>query len=214
MDLRAADIGAGTGISARLLAERGVDVVAIEPNRAMREAAASAARVRYRDGSAESTGLDSASMDLVLCAQSFHWFDAQAALSEFARILRPGGRLALMWNRRSQSDPLTVAYRQALLDVGGESQAERMEFEPDVIARSGAFSKPRLVTFPNQQELDEAGLLGRALSASYAPKTGAAGERLRRLLRDLHRRHADAGGRVTLVYSTEVHSAERLDPGS
>jgi SAM-dependent methyltransferase len=208
--LRAADVGAGTGISARLLAERGVDVIGVEPNRAMREAAAPAAGVRYCNGTAESTGIESASLDLVLCAQSFHWFDAQAAVNEFARILRPCGRLALMWNRRSTSDPLTAGYRQALLDIGGESRAEQMEFDPDVIARSGAFSKLRVATFPSQQQLDEVGLLGRALSASYAPKAGVASEQLRELLHELHRRHAGADGRVTLVYSTEVYTAERL----
>src|SRR6185295_16889471 len=100
--------GAGTGISARLLADRGVRVVAVEPGDAMSGSAARHPRVRWVAATAEAIGLDSASVDLVLCAQSFHWFRPEAALAEFARILRPRGRLAIVWNRRSTTDPLTA----------------------------------------------------------------------------------------------------------
>jgi len=55
-----------------------------------------------------------------LCAQSFHWFRTTDALSEFARILKERRRPAISWNRRSTGDPLTVGYRQAIVDVGGE----------------------------------------------------------------------------------------------
>ena len=83
----AADVGAGTGISARLLGDRGVRVMAVEPGDAMRAAAAPHPNVRGSVGTAEATGLAPASLDLVLCAQSFHWFRAADALTEFARIL-------------------------------------------------------------------------------------------------------------------------------
>jgi SAM-dependent methyltransferase len=126
--LHAADIGAGTGISARLLGDRGVRVIAVEPNAPMRAAAAPHPNVTFHDGTAEATGLDDGSFDLVLCAQSFHWFRPEPALKELRRVLRPSGRLALMWNRRAQSDPFTAGYRDAILAVGGESAAERMEF--------------------------------------------------------------------------------------
>src|SRR5262245_47354984 len=96
--VRAADVGAGTGISARLLGDRGVHGIAVEPGEEMRRAASSHPRVQWTGGTAEATGLQSASVDLVLCAQSFHWFRPFPALTEFTRILRPGGRLALMWN--------------------------------------------------------------------------------------------------------------------
>lgn len=209
VSLAAADVGAGTGISARLLAERGVRVVAIEPNRAMREAAEPHAGVTFHDGTAEATGLEAAAFDLVLCAQAFHWFRSEGALAEFRRILRPGARLALMWNRRSQSDPFTAGYREAILAVGGDSSAERMEFDPDVVSRSGLFSAPVRRSIPNAQRLDLAGLIGRAQSASYVPKQGANAERLIELLRALHARHADAGGFVSLVYETEIYLSTR-----
>ncbi len=94
--LVAADIGAGTGISSRLFAERGVRVLAVEPNAAMRESAEPHEGVTFVDGTAEATGLESASVDLVICAQAFHWFRPVEALAEFRRIVKPGGRLVTL----------------------------------------------------------------------------------------------------------------------
>jgi SAM-dependent methyltransferase len=208
--LHAADIGAGTGISARLLGDRGVRVIAVEPNAPMRDAATPHPNVTFHDGTAEATGLADGAFDLVLCAQSFHWFRPEPALNELARILRPPGRLALMWNRRSQSDPFTAGYRDAILAASGESAAERMEFDPALVPRSRLFSALSSTSVPNAQRLDLSGLIGRAQSASYVPKHGPNAERLLELLRALHERHADPGGCVTLVYETEVHVCERL----
>jgi SAM-dependent methyltransferase len=202
--LVAADVGAGTGISARLLGDRGVRVIAVEPGSVMREAAAPHPRVEWLSATAPATGLDGASVDLVLCAQSFHWFHTHDAVREFARILKPGGRLAIMWNRRSKVDPLTAGYRAAIADVGGEVAAERMDFTPSIVSDAGLFAPAERHAFPNTQRLDLDGLIGRARSASYVPKTGEAGERLLDRLRTLHARYADDAGVVTLVYETEV----------
>ncbi len=207
--LVAADIGAGTGISARLLGDRGLRVIAVEPGDAMRGAAAPHPRVEWVSGRAQATGLAAASLDLVLCAQSFHWFHTGEAVAEFARILKPAGRLALMWNRRSTTDPLTAGYRQTIVDVGGETEAERMPFTPTIVSDGGCFSPPERYLFPNVQRLDLDGLIGRARSASYVPKEGEAGQRLLNLLRALHARFADGDGLVTLVYETEVYLATR-----
>src|SRR5690348_12215174 len=78
--LTAADIGAGTGISSRLLGERGVNVIAVEPGAGMRSAAAPHANVHWVAGRADATGLGTASIDVVVCAQSFHWFQTPAAV--------------------------------------------------------------------------------------------------------------------------------------
>jgi ubiquinone/menaquinone biosynthesis C-methylase UbiE len=208
--LTAADVGAGTGISARLLADRGVRVIAIEPGEAMRGTATPHPRVRWVSGTAEATGLASNSIDLVVSAQAFHWFRASEALVEFARILRPGARLAIMWNRRSKTDPLTAGYRQAILDSGGETAAELMPFRAEVVAESGRFSPLERVAFPNTQRLDLDGLIGRARSASYVAKSGPRSELLQRLLTQLHARHADADGYTTIVYETEIYLAHRI----
>jgi SAM-dependent methyltransferase len=208
--LEAADVGAGTGISARLLADRGVHVSAIEPGDAMRRAAAPHPGVEWMAGTADATTLASQSMDLVLCAQSFHWFHPPSALAEFARVLKDRGRLELMWNRRSKVDPFTAGYREAIFAVGGESGPEQMVFDPGVLEASGVFAVPRRVGFPNLQRLDLDGLIGRARSASYVPKTGTEGDRLLELLRGLHRQYADSDGFVTIVYETELFLTHKL----
>ena len=133
-ELEAADVGAGTGIASRQLAAHGVRVLAVEPNAEMRAAAIPHPGIEWRAGTAEATGLDSGIVGLVLCAQAFHWFRAQQALAEFSRILRPGGRLALMWNSRDRADPLTRAYVEAIHAVNGEHPVEQMAFEPASIA--------------------------------------------------------------------------------
>lgn len=208
-DLIAADVGAGTGISARLLADRGVRVVAVEPNAGMRAAAAPHARVSWQEGVADATGLDAASVDIVLVAQAFHWFEPRAALREFHRILRPGGRLAIVWNRRSRGDAFTLGYRAALEAIDGEAPAERSEFDAAAVSASGWFENPRTHRVPNAQPLTLEELLGRARSTSTVPKTGPRFAELQRLLRDLHARHAGADGRATMVYRTDVHLWDR-----
>jgi SAM-dependent methyltransferase len=209
--LAAADVGAGTGISSRLLARRGVRVTAIEPNEAMRRAgeAEGTPGVEWRNGTAEATGMGDSAVDLVLCAQAFHWFEPGAALREFHRILKMEGRLAIMWNCRDRSDRFTAAYCRAIAEIGGESRVETKEFDAGTVAQSGLFGPVRMSVFPNEQRLDMEGLIGRALSASYSPKSGPGHERLLQSLRDLHGRCADGAGMVTLRYRTEVYLAER-----
>jgi SAM-dependent methyltransferase len=208
--LVAADLGAGTGISARLLGDRGVRVLAIEPSLGMRQASEPHSHVRFVASLAEAIALKRHAIDVILSAQSFHWFNTALTLAECARVLKPRGRLAIMWNRRSRSDPLTEGYRRAIADVGGESRIERMAFDPEVLRRSGMFTPIERVSFPNAQRLDLNGLIGRARSASYCPKGGPAAERLRTLLDDLWRTHADRDGLVTLVYETEVYRAHTI----
>lgn len=211
-DALLADVGAGTGICTRLLAERGFRVVAIEPNLDMREAAASPiashdSRVAWRDGIAEQTGLNSESVDAVICAQAFHWFRPADALREFARILKPRGRLGLIWNQRDSRDPLTAAYRQAILNASGEHPAERHEYDPESLAQSGLFSPAEYREFPNSQKLDQVGFIGRATSASYVPKSGDAHHALVQRLQQIHAQHCDNEGFVTLRYVTQVYLA-------
>jgi len=128
------DVGAGTGIWTALLASRDREVIAIEPNAEMRAAAPALPRVTWQGGTAESTGLTEGSAAVVTVAQAFHWFRASEALAEFVRILLPGGKLALVWNRRSRTDPFTAAYRDAILSVGAETAAEMMPFDPAVFS--------------------------------------------------------------------------------
>lgn len=206
-----ADIGAGTGILSRQLADRGAQVAAVEPNAAMREAARPHARVTWHDGTAEATGLPFAAHDVVTVAQAFHWFHPTIALPEFHRILRPGGRLVVLWNHRSRDDAFTLGYRHALEAIDGEAPAERSTFDPQTVTRSGCFTNLRTLRFEHRQALRLEDLLGRALSTSTVPRSGPRTDTLLAMLRELHARHRGADGRATMVYRTDVFLWERAD---
>ena len=199
-----ADIAAGTGILSRLLADRGAQVLAVEPNAAMRAAAAPHPNVHWSVGTAEATGLSDASVDLVTIAQAFHWVDVGPTLREFARILRPDGRLAILWNRRSREDPFTLGYREVLEAMDAEAPAERSQFDPGVVDAAGPFRDMRRLEFINAHPLTEEQLLGRARSTSTVPLSGPRSEQILALLRDLHARHRSADGMVKMIYRTEV----------
>ena len=174
--LSVADIGAGTGISSRLLAARGADVTAVEPNAAMREQAQAFPGVRYVEGSAQSTGLPDAAIDLLTAFQAFHWFADDAALTECRRIVRPGGRAALALNERDENDPFTAEYgalyRQYALD---DTERRRLR-SVDFFKRLRGHVAER--EFKHTQTLDRDGLWRRTASCSYLPKSGPDAERL------------------------------------
>jgi SAM-dependent methyltransferase len=207
--LVAVDVGAGTGISSRLLAERGVHVTAVEPNRAMRDAAAPHVRVRWLDGTAEALPLGESTTDLTLAAQAFHWFRADESVREMARVTKSGGRLALVWNHRSSTDPFMRGYQDVILELGAEPAVANMGADLPSVERSGLFGPRRMLRFEHRQAVDRDGLIGRALSASYVPKDGPGRARLVELLTALHARFAQ-GAQVYFVYETEVTLAERL----
>jgi ubiquinone/menaquinone biosynthesis C-methylase UbiE len=203
------DVGSGTGILSRGLLDsgHGARVVAVEPNAAMRAAAeeALAGRALFEsvDASAEATGLPDASADLVIAAQAFHWFDPQRARAEFARVLRPSGLVALVWNQRRDS-PQNRDYLE-MLERFAPDYALVRESERSSEAKMRAFFapvSPTLATFANEQRLDEAGFRGRLLSSSYAPPQGHPmhGPILARA-DEIFRQHA-TGGLVSIEYDT------------
>jgi SAM-dependent methyltransferase len=178
--LRVADIGAGTGISARLLAARGCEVLAIEPNAAMRERAEPYAGVRYIEGTGEATGLLDDSVDLLTAFQAFHWFANDAALAECVRVVRPRGRAALVLNERDERDPFTSAYGVLYGRYALDDTEQRRMRSIDIFKRlPGRIAEGE---FLHVQTLDRDGFWRRTISSSYMPKTGEAAQRL----------HADA----------------------
>ena len=107
----ALEMGAGTGILTRLLAERIRHVTAVEPDERMRAVLReSAPGVDVRAGQAEELPADGAAYDVVVAASAWHWVDEERAVPEVARVLRPGGRLALVWNGPDRS----VAWMRSL----------------------------------------------------------------------------------------------------
>ncbi len=211
--LMAADIGAGTGIASRLLAEQGLRVWAIEPNAAMRGAAAFHPHVTFQAVSAEQTQLPIASVDLVTCFQAFHWFDPAVCLPEFHRILKPSGRLALVWNSRDRQDPLTQEYTQLVQQLSNHHPAESRMVAAQPLFASPYFGNILQHEFSYQQSLNLESLIGRAQSTSYLPKDDDTTQRLVSGLKALCDRWADDQGQVHLVYTTQVFLAHPNEAG-
>ena len=205
-----ADIGSGTGLSTELFLKNGNTVYAVEPNDDMRGAAEQLLASRYSNfrsvnGTAEATTLAAASVDFVIAAQAYHWFDKAAASREFKRILRPGGSIAIVWNdRKTDTSPLLAGYDQLLRTLGTDYK-QVSKTTTSVEDLQATFGVPfRRVAFPNEQRFDFEGLKGRAMSASYSPPPGhASHEPFIRGLRDLFDAH-HRDGQVVFEYETEV----------
>jgi SAM-dependent methyltransferase len=120
------DLAAGTGKLTRALVARGLEVVAVEPDAEMRATLAAALPgVRALEGTAEAIPLPAASVDAITVAQAWHWVDPGRAVAEAARVLRPGGTLGLIWNRRDER----VDWVARLGEVMGSGDAEAIELE-------------------------------------------------------------------------------------
>ncbi len=213
--LTAADVGAGTGISARLLADQGVNVWAIEPNAAMRQSAEPHAGVTFQAGTAEQTGLPDGSVDLVTCFQAFHWFDPAKSLDEFHRILRLTGRVALVWNERDQDDPFTAQYTQLIRVASNQHPAEHrnlLAVETKPLASSDRFQNFRHHSFVYRQAIDLPALIGRIRSTSYLPQEGVVYDQLVDDVTQLYRQWEQAQGAIDLVHRTDVFLAEPSSP--
>ena len=199
------DLGAGTGKLTRGLAALGHRVTAVEPLGEMLEYLRRALpEVQAVEGSAERIPLPGASADVVVCAQAFHWFDQQAALTEIGRVLRPGGRVALVWNTRDDRVPWTAMLSET---IGSETVAATDGEEP--IVASGLFGPVEQATFSFVQRLGRKELFDLVRSRSYCAVM-ASTERDEVLVRvsELYDAHADAAG-IDLPYVTECFRATR-----
>jgi len=202
----AIDVGAGTGISTQALIAAGAHAIAIEPNDEMR-AVALASGLDARPGTATATGLADGCADLVASFQAFHWFANAGALAEFLRLLRPGGRVALVWNERNQKDPFSRDFRLLEKRFGEAAMLAGADFVDEMLEpllRNAGLSGVRRVLFENSQVLNADSLVGRVRSCSYAPRSGPVYDELLAELAALHRTYADAAGQVELRYLTEV----------
>jgi len=207
-----ADIGAGTGIFTGLLLKSGSSVVAVEPNEAMRSAADKLLHTHssYSSlaGTAEATGLNDQSVDLITAAQAFHWFKLTETKAEFKRILRPHGRIVLIWNRRSQSDSEFMQQYAALLE-SRLPEYNKVNHANATDERIGDFlgSQMRTAEFPSYQRFDLAGLKGRLLSSSYCPSIGSPGhDELMTEIDKLYVKFSKEWG-VQFDYRTQVYVA-------
>jgi ubiquinone/menaquinone biosynthesis C-methylase UbiE len=208
-----ADIGSGTGISAKLFLENGNTVFGVEPNEAMREAAEKFLRelTKFKsvDGAAENTNLENNSVDFVVAAQAFHWFDRAKTREEFKRILREKGFVVLLWNERQlHSTTFLSGYEQLLIEYGTDYETVRHENITKETLQDFFQTDFEQKIFRNVQSVDFAGLKGRMLSSSYIPT--AENPRFSEMLEKLETLFAEhhQNGKIEILYDTKVFYAQ------
>jgi SAM-dependent methyltransferase len=201
------DLAAGTGKLTRVLADHAT-VIAVEPLPGMREKLRTVLpAVEALDGTAEEIPLPDASADAVTVGQAFHWFDGDRALAEIHRVLRPGGGLGLIWNRRDLDHPVHAALQRMLEVHRSDTPGERSE------GWRAAFDSTTLFTalverhFPHSQDVDADLLVDRIASTSFvANLDDATREPFLAQVRAL----VAPGERIDLPYTTGVHVCRAL----
>ncbi len=209
-----ADTAAGTGKLTRLLLQTGARILGVEPVEAMREVFQRVLpAVPVLAGTAEALPLRASCLDAVTVAQAFHWFDAEAAFAELARVLHRGGGVGLIWNTRDRSvDWVDGAW--AIMDrVEHEAPWRKHEnWRESTFGRRRGFGAPRSATFRHEQSCTPAEVIDRFRGVSHvaamaAPEQSAILEELRDLLAN----HPQTRGRAELriPYRVECYVFER-----
>ena len=176
-----ADLGAGTGRASLAMARIGWGVAAIEPGGLMLDVLRARAledglAVETVQATAEDTGLVAASFDLATAAQAFHWFDKPAALAEMARIVGPGGGIALFWNVRDEGrSPFVADYHRVLERYGGVAEGKYLQAgrasgrssTREALEAAEEFSTPELHELRHELQATAQGFIGMAFTASY-----------------------------------------------
>lgn len=205
-----ADIGCGTGLSAEPFLNAGCTVYGVEPNASMRTDAEAkfAARANFKsiDGTAEATGLSDRCVDWIVCAQSFHWFDSSRARSEFIRILKSGGAVALIWNERiKHGDGFSEAYEELIHRHSLDYTKVRHE-NVDVERITAFYGRPpNTGTVTHRQILDWEHLAARVRSSSYMPHVGPEAVAMIDDFRKIFERF-QTDGRVVMSYKCKIFS--------
>ena len=202
---RVLDLGAGTGKLTRALVAAGHDVVAVDPSAPMLDMLRrNLPAVNARKGSAEALPVADADVEVVVVAQAFHWFDQDRALTEIARVLRPGGRLGLVWNLRDE----TVPWVAELSRVIGSKDA----FPEDVVGSrftaSTRVGPVEVARFSHSQRVDREELLALVRSRSYVAERPV--QQREEILGEVDRlftRHAGDGS-LLLPYVSQCYRCE------
>lgn len=205
-----ADIGSGTGISAKIFLENGNKVYGVEPNKAMRDAAEvflqDFTQFESVDGTSENTRLPDKSVDFIVAAQAFHWFDLDKTRPEFHRILRDNGFAALIWNERQlDTTPFLRGYEEILKKFGTDYEKVRHDHLDEKIFADFFQAEFSQKTFLNVQTVDFEGLKGRMVSSSYIPSEDS--EVFKPMiaeLRALFEKYAE-NGKIQILYNTNIY---------
>jgi hypothetical protein len=139
--------------------------------------------------------LEGFSVDLITAAQAFHWFKIEAARTEWLRVLKPQGNVALIWNDRIREDPLHVALDAIFDEFGGARRAALVAHEEhDYIFKFYGSTVPLQFSWPHEHLLNEEGLASLIFSRSYMPdRDSDAGKEIRSRVREVFGRFAEAG---------------------
>src|SRR5262249_25732247 len=156
---------------------------------------------RYVSGEAEALPLEEGSIDLVVAAQCFHWFEMEPTLRELARVLRPEGWSAAFWNLRGQTEMMEQYYALIREHSSQYRTLERQEAAPDALRQAPGVVDLREAEFTNAQTLDREGLIGRAYSSSCVAHSVADRAKFEDALENLFDRH-QRGGKVRFQYRT------------
>ncbi|HEX2102104.1 MAG TPA: methyltransferase domain-containing protein [Solirubrobacteraceae bacterium] len=201
---RVVDLAAGTGKLTRPLAATGAEVVAVEPVAEMRARIGPSA-AEALDGTAEAIPLAPASADALTVGQAFHWFDGAAALAEIHRVLRPGGALALVWNRRPLDDPVHAAIEAIVAPHRREAPAHQSGAWRTGLDATTLFGPLDERTFEHAQDMDADALADRVASTSVVD--ALADEPRAEVLAAVRALAGD--GRIRLPYVCEVFACDR-----
>ncbi len=202
------ELGAGTGKLTRELVDQGHAVFATEPDEAMLAVLRQRVpEVSAKVATAEEIPANDRSVDVVVVAQAFHWFDHDVALPEVARVLKPGGHLALVWNFFDQRIP----WVRRLVNVVGE-QASSSHASADVLADHELFEPAERTTFSFWQDVTRDTLVDIVASRSYVASLPEA-EREARLdaVRALYDEYGRGHDGMQLPYVTECFRAKVRD---
>jgi SAM-dependent methyltransferase len=204
------DIGSGTGISSLPFLENSNLVYGVEPNGPMRERAEKMLRGYSNffsvNGSAEATTLPASIADCVVAAQAFHWFDRTRTRAEFARILKPGGWVVLVWNDRVTTSRFGEGYENLLMKHGTDyTQVNHRNITEDEIRGWFGVNGCRTKLIAHEQKLSWEAFRGRLFSTSYVPgpKDPGAASMLADL-KDLFERFT-VDGVVKMEYDTRMY---------
>jgi SAM-dependent methyltransferase len=205
------DLGAGTGKLARMLLPTGARLVGLEPVDAMRRVLAEAVpEVAVVGGVAESLPFADGTFDAVVAGQAFHWFRGEAALAEIHRVLRPAGRLGLIWNIRDHSIPWIARLTEIIDPYEAGAPRERTRAWRAAFAATDLFGTLQQRRFGHLQRFDPDGLADRVASMSFiASLPDGAREEVLRRVRRLARENADEQGVVSLPYFTDLYWCAR-----
>jgi SAM-dependent methyltransferase len=162
------DLGAGTGKLTALLVGSGATVLAAEPVAEMRAALeGNVPSARAFASTAESVALDTASVDAVTVGQAFHWFRGDEALSEIHRVLRPGGRLGLIWNLRDESVSWVAELTRIMEPHRGDAPRVASGAWRDAFERTALFEPLEAATIRHVHRLTADGVVARVESVSF-----------------------------------------------